>query len=100
MSGGKRINLGGYEFVAAEVPPSRKGGGPTSVTVARHALQALDTLKVDSVLVISEVSTSWGSGKNVAAREHCIPVKFVARSTGNNKADIYAFRYDWTEAAA
>lgn len=100
MSAGKRINLGGYEFVAAEVPASRKGGGTASVTTARHALQAMDHLKVDSVLVISEVSSSWGSTKNIAAREHGIPVKFVARSTGNGKADIYAFRHDWTEAAA
>lgn len=100
MSAGKRVNLGGYEFVAAEVPASRRGGGATIEREVELAVQALDQLRVECVLMVSEVSPSWASTRNKAAKRLGVGVKFLARSTGKGKADIYVARHDWTEAAA
>jgi len=89
----ERVRLGEFEFTKAELPPGSRGRSASDVP--KLALQALDQLKADAVLVISDVSTSWGSAKNTKAKEAGTPVKFVSRSTGNGKADIYAIRYDW-----
>lgn len=95
----KRIRIGEFEYTAATPPPRRGPGGPRAPRLAADALQALNDLGVDSVLVLADGSASFANTQNKHAEADGIKgVKFIARNphkVGDHKRhDIYAIRVE------
>ena len=93
----KSVVINGYDIVAAEVPPRRRGRGGGRPPLAKTVLAAMDELGVDSVRVqVGAANRSRMSVVNASARRHGIPVKFLARNLhiedGREIFDIYAVR--------